>query len=125
MNQRIQKRLFDLSKALSPIHRCHRCSHIAYLLKHNKIVHIGFNKIKTHPLLKYYPKHSNGIHAELDVIMKSNMDDLSSYTLVVIRVGRNGKITMSKPCKSCQNIISQYNIFECYYSDFNGNLKKL
>jgi len=111
--------------ALTPIHRCHRCTHIAFLIKHNTIYHIGFNKLKTHPLLKLYPKYSVGIHAELDVIMKSGLDDLSDYTLVVIRINRNNEITMSKPCKSCQSVIKMYNIYDVYYTNYNGYFCKL
>lgn len=111
--------------ALTPIHRCHRCTHIAFLIKHNTICHIGFNKLKTHPLLKLYPKYSVGIHAELDVIMKSGLDDLSDYTLVVIRINRNNEITMSKPCKSCQSVIKMYNIYDVYYTNYDGHFCRL
>ena len=125
INKKLQNRLYDLAIALSPVYKCHRCSHIAFLLKHNKIIHIGFNKVKTHPMLKYYPYYATGIHAELDVVMKSNENDLSDYTLVVLRILKNKKLSMSKPCKSCQYIIKQYGINNCYYSDFSGKLIKL
>lgn len=125
INNKLYNRLINIAKSLCPIYKCHRCFHVAFLLKHNKIYKIGWNQIKTHPLLKLYPYYSIGIHAELNVIMKANKDDLSDYTLIVIRLNRNNKILYSKPCSACQNVMKQFNLYNCYYSDYNGHLIKL
>lgn len=127
MNIKIINRTIDIAKALCPLNLEHRCSHIAFLIRNSKIVHIGTNSCKSHPeTLKYdYENHQLvGIHAELSVCMKSGKEDLKAYTMVVLRVDRTGKLANSKPCCGCQSVIKQFNIGEVWYSDKNGEVVK-
>jgi len=41
MNSKILKRTIDIAKAMCPLNIEHRCSHIAFLIRCGKIVHIG------------------------------------------------------------------------------------
>jgi deoxycytidylate deaminase len=119
MNSKILKRTIDIAKAMCPLNLEHRCSHIAFLIKCGKIVHIGTNSCKSHPeTLKYdYKNHQLvGLHAELSVCMKSGKEDL--------RVDRTGKLNNSKPCCGCQSVIKQFNVGEVWYSDSNGDVIK-
>jgi deoxycytidylate deaminase len=105
----------------------HRCSHIAFLIRSGKIVHIGTNSCKSHPeTLKYdYKDHQKvGIHAELSVCMKSGKENLKDYEMVVLRVDRKGNLANSKPCCGCQSVIKQFNIGEVWYSDSKGEVVK-
>lgn len=101
-----------------------RASHIAFLIKSNKIEKIGVNKRRTHPEISKHPYHEGhvGIHAELDCLLKINKEDLSSYKMLVLRIDRNENLTMSKPCSGCQSVLSQFNLKEIWYSDRNGNI---
>jgi len=74
MNSKILKRTIDIAKAMCPLNIEHRCSHIAFLIRCGKIVHIGTNSCKSHPkTLEYdYKNHQLvGLHAELNACMKS------------------------------------------------------
>ena len=76
MNQKIINRTVDIAKAMCPLNIEHRCSHIAFLIKNSKIVHIGTNSCRTHPeTLKYdYKDHQLvGIHAELAEIGRAHV----------------------------------------------------
>ena len=76
MNKKLAKRTIDIAMALCPLNIEHRCSHIAFLIKNSKIVHIGTNSMKTHPqVLKYaYKNHDRvGLHAELHACLKSEI----------------------------------------------------
>ncbi len=120
MNRKIICRTVDIAMALCPLNLEHRCSHIAFLIRSGKIVHIGTNSCKSHPeTLKYdYKDHQKvGIHAELSVCMKSGKEDLSDFKMVVLRVDRKGNLANSKPCCGCQSVIKQFNIGEVWYSD--------
>ena len=91
MNRKIIGRTVDIAMALCPLNLEHRCSHIAFLIRCGKIVHIGTNSCKSHPeTLKYdYKDHQKvGIHAELNVCMKSGKENLKDYSMVVLRVDR-------------------------------------
>jgi cytidine deaminase len=112
---------------MCPLNIEHRCSHIAFLIKNSKIVHIGTNSCRTHPeTLKYdYKDHQLvGIHAELAVCMKSGKENLKDYKMVVLRVDRTGKLANSKPCCGCQSVIKQFNLDEVWYSDAKGDVVK-
>lgn len=127
MNQKIINRTVDIAKAMCPLNIEHRCSHIAFLIKNSKIVHIGTNSCRTHPeTLKYdYKDHQLvGIHAELAVCMKSGKENLKDYKMVVLRVDRTGKLANSKPCCGCQSVIKQFNLDEVWYSDAKGEVVK-
>ena len=127
MNSKILKRTVDIAKAMCPLNLEHRCSHIAFLIKCGKIVHIGTNSCKSHPeTLRYdYKDHQKvGLHAELSVCMKSGKEDLSDFKMVVLRVDRTGKLNNSKPCCGCQSVIEQFNVGEVWYSNAVGEVVK-
>lgn len=127
MKNKIIKRTIDIAKAICPLNLDHRCSHIAFLVKKNKIVHIGTNSCKSNPhTLKYeYEDHQrDGVHAELSVCLKSGKQNLSNYKMIVLRVDRNGNLTNSKPCSGCQSVIKQFNINNVWHSDSEGKVVK-
>ena len=128
MNVKTINRTIDIAKAMCPLNLEHRCSHMAFLIRCGKIVHIGTNSCKSHPeTLKYdYKDHQKvGIHAELAVCMKSGKDNLKDYTMIVLRVDRTGKLANSKPCCGCQSVIQQFDVGEVWYSDNKGNVVML
>ena len=125
MNVKTINRTIDIAKAICPLNLEHRCSHMAFLIRCGKIVHIGTNSCKSHPeTLKYdYKDHQKvGMHAELAVCMKSGKDNLKDYTMIVLRVDRTGKLANSKPCCGCQSVIQQFDVGEVWYSDNKGNV---
>ena len=127
MNRKIIRRTVDIAMALCPLNLEHRCSHIAFLIRCGKIIHIGTNSCKSHPeTLKYaYKDHQKvGIHAELSVCMKSGKENLKDYSMVVLRVDRKGNLANSKPCCGCQSVIKQFNIGDVWYSDSKGEVVK-
>jgi len=128
MNVKTINRTIDIAKAMCPLNLEHRCSHMAFLIRCGKIVHIGTNSCKSHPeTLKYdYKDHQKvGIHAELAVCMKSGKDNLKDYKMIVLRVDRTGKLANSKPCGGCQSVIQQFDVGEVWYSDNKGNVVML
>ena len=105
-----------------------RTAHVAFLIKNGKIKHIGVNKPKTHPRSRefpYPPYRLFGLHAELDVCLKSGREDLSDYEMIVLRFDRENKMGNSKPCVGCQGVIKQFGIKNVYYSDFSGKVDKI
>ena len=124
MRQKLIKRAIQIAQNLCPVNKEMRASHIAFLIKSNKIEKIGINKRRTHPEISKHPYHEGhvGIHAELDCLLKIDKEDLSSYKMLVLRIDRNENLTMSKPCSGCQSVLSQFNLKEIWYSDRNGNI---
>jgi len=127
MNQQLIKRTVELAFAMTPTIRELRTTHVSFLIKSGKIVHIGWNKNKTHPINLQHPYHAGavGLHSELDVCLKSGKDDLSGHEIIVIRVDRNNKLAMSKPCVGCASVLKQFGIKDVWYSNKDGEIVKI
>ncbi len=128
MKTRVIKKAIDIAHALCPTNwKNVNNSHIAFLVKKNKIVKIGWNRKRTHPEISKHPYHDGyvGTHAELDVILKSGLEDLNDHSMIVLRVDRKGRLANSKPCPGCLSLLKSYNVDEVFYSDTEGNIEKL
>jgi deoxycytidylate deaminase len=99
--------------------------HVAVIFQRNKILSIGQNSFKTHPIAKKFGHRNYATHAELSSIIRHGLDDCSGLSLAVLRIGRNNKLTMSKPCLCCQNVIKSVGLSKVYYTNKNGEWEKL
>ena len=128
MKNRIINKAIDIAHALCPTNWQNvNNSHIAFLVKKNKITKIGWNRKRTHPEISKHPYHEGyvGTHAELDVILKSGEDDLYDHSMIVLRVDRKGRLANSKPCPGCLSLIKSYNLSDVYFSNLEGKIEKL
>lgn len=96
----------------------------ATLDKKGRIIAIGENSIKTHPIMEHYSKkmrikHKIHLHAEISALVKSYQ---KSHSILVIRVNRSGNLAMAKPCPICQAAIDDAHIKHVYYSDIDGDI---
>ena len=128
MKNRIINKAIDIAHALCPTNWQNvNNSHIAFLVRKNKITKIGWNRKRTHPEIAKHPYHEGyvGTHAELDVILKSGEDDLYDHSMIVLRVDRKGRLANSKPCPGCLSLIKSYNLSDVYFSNLEGKIEKL
>lgn len=127
MKGRLVQRATQIARALLPQTRGMRTSHLAFLIRKDKIEKIGLNKSKTHPKIPQHPYHDGyvGIHAELDCVLKIDKEDLSDYKMLVLRIGRDEKLAMSKPCPGCQSVLRQFNLSNVWFSNQKGEVEKL
>lgn len=128
LNNRIISRMAQVAKALCPANHDMRCCHVAFLIKKGRVFKIAFNAKKSHPsVLKFdYKRHQqHTTHAELAVCLKSGLDYLVDYKMLVLRINSQGKLTSSKPCVGCQSVIKQFGIEEVYFSGADGEIHDL
>lgn len=128
MKNRIINKAIDIAHALCPTNWQNvNNSHIAFLVRKNKITKIGWNRKRTHPEIAKHPYHEGyvGTHAELDVILKSGEDNLKNHSMIVLRVDRKGRLANSKPCPGCLSLIKSYCLDEVYFSNVEGHIEKL
>lgn len=127
MNKKLLDRLVDIANGIeieSEINR--RTRHFAFILKKNKIISIGRNKLKTHPNLIKYNYHKNAtIHAELSAIIKSGSVSHKNNKLITFRFDKSGALNNGKPCRCCQKLIEQVFFKEVWFSNSNGKIVKL
>ena len=96
------------------------CSrHSAAIVHRNKIISIGHNKRKTHPLMLKFQHRSFKIllHAEIDAISKvRNKNLLKDSEMYVSRLSKGNNILNSEPCETCKKAIRFYGINKVYWT---------
>ena len=90
----------------------------AVLMHVNKVISIGFNKLKTDPRSTNSRKT---VHAEYDALGRIEARGLVLY---VCRI-TNGHRAMAMPCEDCYKLCKRQEIKEIFYSDYFGLIQKL
>jgi hypothetical protein len=115
-----------------------RCRHFSFILYKRKIISIGMNCKKTHPINLLNPKFckENGLNvsdqkqicSELNSILKlkrmTNIDT-NKCILVNLRYDKNGNLALSKPCSSCENLLKYHNFKKIIWTNDNGEYVSL
>lgn len=119
MNIKIRNKLKALAEDVEPVSRVRL---VAAVLYKNKIISIGKNQYKTHPVMKKFGRNSEAIylHAEIDAINKAakllSEKQFKKSHLYVVRVKKDGSLGLAKPCNGCQKCIDHYNINTVEYT---------
>lgn len=127
------QKLEDIASSLLENHNANRCRHFSFILHKGRIISIGLNSNKTHPLNLRNRKISRitgedyssqkQTCSELSAILKlkrlTNIDT-RKCTLINLRYDRNDKIAMAKPCSSCQSLLRYHNFKQVIWSTDNG-----
>ena len=122
------KRYIQIAQAMHCNYKSLRCFHVAFIFEKgkNKVVSIGWNEDKTHPLNKQYPYKDfiTSTHAEMRAIIKAKhkKEDFSDCNMLVVRIDYLGKVKNSKPCVGCQALIEDMGINKVWHSDDAGNI---
>lgn len=98
------------------------------LNRNGEVLSRGWNKRKTHPEQNKHALLAGFIdrqclHAEIDAIIKNRTWD-SPYTLMVVRIKRDGTLGMARPCPVCMPAIQAAGIRWIEYSGADGLMKK-
>ena len=109
-----------------------RSKHVAFILKGKRMVAVGINSSKTHPIAKQLKtqRFAETQCAELNACIKMGLGhkestpNFSQYTMVVVRVKEGGKLASSKPCVGCQQLIQKCGFKHVIFSDENGYMVK-
>jgi deoxycytidylate deaminase len=111
-----------------------RCRHYSFIFQNKKLLSIGMNSPKTHPLnLKYNyinKQKANisdvvGTHSELSSVIKLGYQDCSGLVMVNTRINRNNKLDYSFPCNGCMEMIKKLNFDKVVYSNKEGKFSCL
>lgn len=102
----------------------------AVVVYKGKVISIGRNMVKTHPLQSKYdgyrldPKYIPvSTHAETNALSKIiERDDIvwSKCSIYIYREVRNGQVAMARPCNSCMQLMKDLGIINVYYTTDMG-----
>jgi tRNA(Arg) A34 adenosine deaminase TadA len=96
--------------------------HAAALVYKGRVIALGNNRLKTHPLQQQYGKneHSIFLHAEIDAIIRAlrdyGPDVLKKSSLYVLRTTKTGRVKNSEPCSGCLRAIEAFDIQKVYHT---------
>lgn len=100
---------------------CYKCA--AVIFDKRRVLKVGINKTKTHPLLDTLTEYPH-LHAETDAIINSR-GRIKGSSMLVVRTNRQGNSRgMSRPCEVCTKMIQRVGIKRVYWYDWNGELRK-
>ena len=99
----------------------------AVMMLGNKVLSVGYNITKTHPIQKTYNiergydqnvKNNGQVHAEMMCIINTRyMDvDWSKVSLYIYREHKNHSPALAKPCPACERAIKERGISQVYYT---------
>lgn len=91
-------------------HRRHKVG--AIITKGSRILSVGINKVKTHPLQHntHTKKHGKSIHAELSAILGLSTNQRRGSTIYVARLLADESYGLAKPCSYCMALIEEVEI---------------
>ena len=122
-------RYFEVAKAVAKTSEYPRIKIGCCIVKKNKILAVGTNMVKSHPMQKRYNRfrsiasnclHHN-IHAELDAILKvTNKESLVGASIYLYRENRFGNLRICRPCAACMELIRDRGIKHIYFTDIDG-----
>ncbi len=114
-----------------------RSLHLSFIIYKGRIISIGQNSKKTHPVnLKNKKINYDGIDispikgtcSELSAIKRlKNLTNIPTEKcqLINIRVNKKNEIRMSNPCQSCESLLRFFQMKDIYYSDNDGKFIQL
>lgn len=91
-----------------------REKHFSFIIRRNKILSIGWDSYKTHPLSAKFGYWGEVTHAELSCLLNYNAPyQLNKLTFVNVRVSGG----MAKPCANCMRLLKKYGVEEVWYTN--------
>lgn len=91
--------------------------HCSIVMRKGRVLAVGTNRIKTHPLAKKYGYLFDEMHSELDAFRQCEEHD--SLELWNFRFNRFGQERLSRPCPKCMPWC--YQVFrDIYYTTGDG-----
>lgn len=127
MNASLRKTMYRVAVSVTS-NMEHHWRHVSFICQRNTVIAMGWNQpFKTHPLAFKFDYRYAAIHSELHAILNFPfpVKFLSKYYLVNVRIGKDDKLKMARPCKPCQKLLKAFELNEVYYTDNCGKYIKL
>jgi len=134
LEQRINK-CIEIARCLKKHKETGRSFHCTFVYEKSKLLCIGYNNYnKLHRRTKFGAylgykdnpeKYIASIHSEIDALIKLGRTDCSKLTFINIRIDKNEKVNMAKPCNNCANILLGIGFKRIYYTDANGKCQSI
>jgi len=101
--------------------------HGAVLVKSGRILNCSYNKKDYNSLaakFKLEPKFAS-LHAEIGTILGMSKQITNNGTIVVVRIDKNNKLKLSKPCNMCARCLKFVGIKKVFFSIDDDNFGEI
>lgn len=130
------KRNFQKAKAASMLSDFPTYKLGAVMMLGNKVLAVGYNITKTHPIQKRYNiergydpdvKNNGQIHAEMMCLINTKYLDVdwSRVSLYIYREHKDHTTAIAKPCPACEKAIRERGIKQVYFTTEEIPYKKI
>lgn len=111
-----------------------RCRHFSFIMDGLKVVSMGVNSPKTHPLnlrFNYVNRDRDsiaslvGTHSELNAVTKIGRDACRGLVLVNTRINRNDDLDCSRPCPGCTDMIRRLGFRAVFHTVKGGGFEMM
>lgn len=126
MNKQLQ-RAIEISFAFAGKKKFkQRCRHFSFIFDRTRLVSIGLNSYKTHPLnLKYNYINKEkirissivGTHSEMSAVIKLGKKDCQGLTIVNTRINRKNELDYCYPCSGCLDMIKKLGFKNVFFTN--------
>lgn len=93
----------------------------ALIYDRKKLISVGMNSRKSHPLAKQFQKHPEAIctHAEIAAIVNAMRQGISveGMSMYIARIGRLGYPLLAKPCIGCSRALISFGLKNVYWTE--------
>lgn len=109
-----------------------RCRHFSFICDGKRILSIGSNSPKTHPVnlrfdyvnrQKHCIRSMIGTHSELSAVLKIGEQNCKGLTIINTRINRKNQIDFSRPCNGCMDMIKKLGFKRVIYSTKSHNFE--
>ncbi len=132
-NDALIESLFTIATELNTKELGIRTRMVAAVLRRGKVISIGHNSKKSHPMQSKFSKNQHAIylHAEIDAIKNAirsvGVDNISGVDIVIVRAKTDNinKVFThgnSKPCSGCMRAIAHFDLNEIWFHE-NGSFE--
>jgi tRNA(Arg) A34 adenosine deaminase TadA len=124
-----RKRRFVELAARSAEQSCYgSLRHGAVLIKGGSVLNVANNKENYCSFGDRFRERGSGratLHAELACVLNLDRRITHGGTMYVVRVGKDGKHKMSKPCTMCEAVLKHVGVNKVYYSTNEETLEMI
>jgi deoxycytidylate deaminase len=94
-----------------------RQRHGAVIFSGRKLLAVGVNTYRNHPLAVTNPKIEASYHAEANALKQLKYNELNpkSLRLFIVRVNNAGELMPSRPCNNCYDALVATGFFKVIY----------
>jgi len=127
ISAKLHSKILRLATASLDLPNCNK-KHFSFIVNKNRIISFGYNQsYTTHPLSAKYGHRFNDIHSELAAIINFPYAPrfLQDYVLINVRLRKDSSIALSRPCIYCIKLLTDFKMYEVYYTSNDGSLNKL